>query len=349
MIVNYQSWPDVAVLVDSLAKSPAVGSGACEILVVDNASAQPIPASLLEPRSGLRLLLQDENAGFSSGVNVGWRASRANWLLVLNPDIVAETNLIENILARIKDYAERPEGEPGVVGFGLRNPDGSPQPSVGVFPNLFRTLREQLIPRVRRKYQPDWRVRPGLVDWVTGACLLLNGRMLADVGGMDEEFFLYHEEVALCRSATRRGWRVEFDPSLTVVHLRPLQNRPISPKMRVITRHSKLLYFRKHLPGWQFSALTRVVLLEARIRGAWSRRRGQTEQARSWQTVEQVARELGAGTSKGGRAILALGEAVEAADDEPEEPAEPRRPRKPQRDSPRQFHGKSHGTRSLQP
>ena len=73
--------------------------------------------------------------------------------------------------------------------------------------------------------------------------------MLDELGGMDEDFFLYYEEVALCRSARRRGWRVEYDPTVEVVHLRPLQNRPVSPKMRVITRHSKLLYFRKHLPA----------------------------------------------------------------------------------------------------
>ena len=87
---------------------------------------------------------------------------------------------------------------------------------------------------------------------------------------MDEDFFLYHEEVAFCRVAQRRGWRVEFDPSVSVVHRHPLQNRAISPKMRVITRHSKLLYFRKHLPRWQFRTLAAIVSLEAAIRGGWS-------------------------------------------------------------------------------
>ena len=65
-------------------------------------------------------------------------------------------------------------GPPGIVGFGLRNPDGSPQGSVGVFPTLARSIREQFIPRSRRKYQPGWRIRSGRVDWVTGACMLVN-------------------------------------------------------------------------------------------------------------------------------------------------------------------------------
>ena len=97
---------------------------------------------------------------------------------------------------------------------------------------------------------------------------------------MDEDFFLYYEEVALCRAAPRAGWRVEYDPSVAVTHLRPLQNRALSPKMRVITRHSKLLYFRKHLPRWQFLGLSWIITLEARVLGDWSRWTGRTEEAR---------------------------------------------------------------------
>ena len=91
---------------------------------------------------------------------------------------------------------------------------------------------------------------------------------------MDEDFFLYYEEVAFSRAAQRLGWRVEYDASVTVVHRHPLQNRAISPKMRVITRHSKLLYFLKHLPRWQFLSLAAIVSIEAAIRGLWSQAPG---------------------------------------------------------------------------
>jgi N-acetylglucosaminyl-diphospho-decaprenol L-rhamnosyltransferase len=345
IIVNYRSWPDVLTLVSSLAESPGVNSGTCEILIVDNASPEPSPTSLLDPGPGIRLILRSDNAGFASGVNAGWRASTSPWLLVLNPDVIPDAGFVESVLDRIESYGKRPEGEPGIVGFGLRNPDGSRQPSVGAFPGLFRTIWEQLIPRPRRKYQPDWRVKPGPVDWVTGACLLLNATMLEAVGGMDEEFFLYHEEVALCRSAHRLGWRVEFDPGVSVVHLRPFEYRPISPKMRVITRHSKLLYFQKHLPPWQFAALSAAVKVEARVRGIWSVRRGNREEARSWQAVEKVAKGLEAGTLEGGRAVLNLAETVEDDADDPE-PA-PRLLTSIQ--APSTIHGTSHGTRRLQP
>ncbi len=348
VIVNYRSWPDVVRLVGSLVESPSVCLGTCEIVIVDNASPEPVPPRFLGTTTGLRLILQPENGGFSSGVNAGWRASRGRWILVLNPDIVAGPELIERVLDRIDRYEGSSGPRPGVVGFGLRNPDGSRQPSVGVFPGLFRTVWEQLIPRYRRKYQPEWRLRPGPVDWVTGACMLLNSTMLEDVGGMDDDFFLYYEEVALCHSARRRGWVVVYDPGVSVVHLRPLQNRAISPKMRVITRHSKLLYFRKHLPPWQFAALNSVVRVEARVRAAWCRVRSRAEEARSWRAVERVAKLLGAGADLKGRAVLTLAEAVEEPLEDDEEP-DHRGILSTARDSPRKIHGRSHGSTALQP
>jgi N-acetylglucosaminyl-diphospho-decaprenol L-rhamnosyltransferase len=344
VIVNYQSWPDSVRLARSLADSPSIAAGLAEVLVVDNASGEPVPASLLRPIPGLRLILRLDNDGFSAGVNVGWKASGSPWLLVLNPDVVVDGEFLGQVLGRIEGYGRRIDGAPGVVGFGLRNPDGSRQPSVGAFPGLLRTLWEQLLPRSRRKYQPDWRLRPGPVDWVTGACLLINRRLLDDLGGMDEDFFLYYEEVALCRSASSRGWAVEFDPGVALVHLRPLQNRAISPKMRVITRHSKLLYFRKHLPHWQFTALVGAVRWEARLREAASRARGRAVEARSWRVVARVATLLAAGADLRGRAVRIMAEAVEDPTDESEGPGLPTA-----RDTPRQTHGRPQGTRPIQP
>ena len=145
---------------------------------------------------------------------------------------------------------------------------------------------------------------------MTGACVLVNGALLESLGGLDEDFFLYYEEVALCRSARRRGWRVEYDPSVEVVHLRPLQDRPVTPRMRVITRHSKLLYFQKHLPRWQFLGLCAVVAAEARVFGSLARVCRHDEAARSWRAVARIERALRAGRELVGRDVLALADAV---------------------------------------
>jgi len=311
IIVNYNSWPDVVRLVDDLLTDSGFSSDLCEVIVVDNASQGPIPPELSQDRAGLLLVTRVENGGFAVGVNAGWRASRGSWLLLLNPDVEIEPGFLGRTLDQLDRYETSPRGAPGIVGFGLRNPDGTWQGSVGVFPSLARTLREQFIPRVRRKYQADWQVRPGRVDWVTGACMLVNARMIRELGGMDEDFFLYHEEVAFSHAAQERGWRVEYDPGASVVHHSPLQNRAISPKMRVITRHSKLLYFQKHLPHWQFRCLVWIVSGEAALRGTLAGLLGRGEEARAWKAVGKIARSFRSGDVIRGREVLKVAEESE--------------------------------------
>ncbi|MGC8640480.1 MAG: glycosyltransferase family 2 protein [Isosphaeraceae bacterium] len=309
ILVNYNGWPDITRLLGTLLNEPAFRSGRLAVVVVDNASEGPIPEQLLSPPpGGLRLLLRPDNGGFAVGVNAGWRLAQSPWLLVLNPDVEVEVGWIDQVIERVEQLDRLPSGPPGIVGFGLRNPDGTPQGSVGVFPSLFRTIREQFIPRSRRKYQADWRIRPGPVDWVTGACMLVNSRMIAELGGMDEDFFLYYEEVAFSRRAQDLLWRVEYDPSLSLIHRHPLQNRRLSSRMRVITRHSKLLYFRKHLPAWQFRALCWIVSAEALVKGLGARILGREPDRQAWKTIGKVARTMRAGVDVKGAEVRKLAE-----------------------------------------
>lgn len=205
IIVNHDSWPDVSRLSASLADQPVYTSGRCQIVVVDNASRGPVPTHLSAFRPGLRLVARPDNGGFAAGVNAGWRVAQSPWLLVLNPDVEVARGFLAEVFERIERYDADPNGPPGIIGFGLRNPDCSPQGCVGVFPSLARTIWEQFIPRSRRKYQAGWRIQSGPVDWVTGACMLVNSKMIAAVGGMDEDFFLYYEEVAFSNTAHQQG------------------------------------------------------------------------------------------------------------------------------------------------
>ncbi|MEW4567449.1 glycosyltransferase [Tautonia sp. JC769] len=293
VIVNFNSWPDCELLVEAMAAALSRSDGRCELILVDNASDDPPPPGL-RGRPGIRVLLRPDNAGFAAGVNTAWRESAARWLLLLNPDTLAEPDLPAKIVARIDAYEARPGGPPGIVGFALSNEDGTRQHSVGSFPTLFGCLREACTPRSRRKYWSLDRTRPGPVPWVTGACLLVQGSVLEQLGGMDDDFFLYHEEVALCRSASDRGWSVEFDEAITLKHLHPLQSRGVSPVLRVVTRHSKLLYFFKFRPRWEALVLARVIDCEARLRQAACRWLGRSAEANAWMAVGWIARTLDA-------------------------------------------------------
>ena len=292
VIVNYAGWPDVERLTAKLASAPEVGEGFCELIVVDNASPGPIPKTMLNPPGGVRLVARLSNDGFAAGVNAGRRVSQAPWLLMLNPDVDVEDDFLPRLFSRLDHYETRPTGIPGIVGFALLNSDGTRQGSVGVPPSLPRCVVEPLIPRARRKYQPASRVQPGPVAWVTGACALARTEMLTQVGGMDDEFFLYYEEVALCEAARRAGWSVEYDPKLEVVHRNPLQSRALSPMMRVVTRHSKLLYFRKYLPRWHSNGLCRLIAIESAVRRRLSAVLRKREEARAWRIIADLARQF---------------------------------------------------------
>ena len=104
--------------------------------------------------------------------------------------------------------------------------------------------------RARRKYHavaPEQRCR---VPWLTGCCVLLRRDCYEQLAGFDEDFFLYYEDVDLCRRATERGWSVWYEPALTVTHHRPLHARSVPAHLRLFTRHASLTYARKHWPGW---------------------------------------------------------------------------------------------------
>lgn len=272
VVVNYDSWPDILAHAAMLGQAPELQSGTVEAIVVDNHSPTPAPAN--RPKlHGLTWLDLPDNGGFAAGVNAGWHAARGEWLLLLNPDVKLDTGTIGHVLALLDeiDSLSTPQRQIGIAGVGLTNPDGSRQPSVGAFPTAVRGLLELFLPRNRRRYQIGLPQKPGPVDWVTGAFFLVRQATMNQLGGFDTDFFLYFEETDFCRRARSSGWLTWFDPRLNICHQKPLQNRAVSPMIRLWTRHSRLLYFRKNRPRLEFQIMLRVVRLEAALKSrlAW--------------------------------------------------------------------------------
>ena len=111
------------------------------------------------------------------------------------------------------------------------------------------------------------------VPWVTGGCLLVRRDCFEQVRGLDETFFLYYEDVDLCRRARSAGWSVWYEPDLRVTHHFPLHSRRVPAPLRLVTRHALLTYARKHWAGWQAKLLCGIVWTEALARETLARRR----------------------------------------------------------------------------
>jgi GT2 family glycosyltransferase len=152
VIVNYCQWRNTFRLTKSLRRSDAIHEGEAEIVVVDNHSPDHKLRRRLGRARGVTLQRFSRNQGFAKAVNAACRASQGDWILLLNPDVTASPDLLDQIDRHLRD-ARRVSADVGIIGLGVRNDDGTPQPSCGRLPTLARTLAGLFLPRSRRKCQ----------------------------------------------------------------------------------------------------------------------------------------------------------------------------------------------------
>jgi len=239
-----------------------------EIIVVDNASHDGSADMVAAEFPQIRLIRAPHNLGFAGGNNLGHAAARGEFLVLVNSDAFIEPGALRRGLARMR---RRPEV--GLAGGLLVGKDQRPEPSARRFPSplndfLSLTGLAALYPHSRffGRFDRTWAnpLNPAEVDWVPGAFCIIRRAALATVGFFDERFFLYYEEVDLCRRLRAAGWSVWYWPDLKAVHWggessKTLSDQRVSNHGRQLTlwrMRSALLYYRKHhgfLAAW-FSA-----------------------------------------------------------------------------------------------
>jgi GT2 family glycosyltransferase len=284
VVVNYCQWRNTARLVRQLRRSVAVRTRTADVVVIDNHSPPHPLARRLRRLSGVTVRRTRRNLGFARAVNRGCRVGvRSRWVLLLNPDVTVPDGFLDEVLAAV---AADPSA--GVIGFRLRNRDGSDQASSGPNPTLLNTLAGLLLPRSRRKCRHVGGAGRQPVPWVTGGCLLVRRDCFEALGGLDEGFFLYYEDADFCRRAADAGWSVLYDPAVEVTHHWPLHSRSVPAPLRLMTRHALLTYARKHWSGWQAAALSGVVWLEAVSRQAVAAVRGDRTAVRCYGQLRRL-------------------------------------------------------------
>lgn len=265
--MNPAASPEISVLIpayngsrwiaETLRRLPgAAGETTFETIVVDNASTDGT-ATICGEAASVQVLVNATNKGFSKAVNRAARAARGQTLVVINQDLYLQPN-------SLKIIHEFLSSKKGIVGGALAFADDAAQPSCGPFPTLTGTLWRQLLPRRIRKYnlQPPPTNKASTVDWVTGAFSAFNREVFDRIGGFDEEYFMYYEDVDFCLRARAAGFKSYFLPSAKAVHVSPHSERGDVPDwLNREVRFSQLAYFRKHRPRWEqgvIRALNRV-------------------------------------------------------------------------------------------
>ncbi len=196
-------------------------------------------------------------------------AAKARFIYFLNPD----TELLPGSLWALYNGINEDETI-GAIGPQLRYTDGALQSSRRRFPGLLTgffesTWLEQMWPRnpwTRSYHLADWPADARQdVDWLVGAALLVRGEVLAALGGFDPQFFMYSEEIDLCRRIKRAGWRVVYDPGAIVIHAEGRSSGQVSARRHILFNRSKVRYVCKwHGPMWA-ELLRRYLLLEFRL------------------------------------------------------------------------------------
>ena len=194
-----------------------------KVVIVDNASTDGSADGLATDRVHLDIVLNTENRGFAAGCNQGAKAGSAAILLFLNPDVRVRSDTVERAARYLADPAH---SGVGVLGVQLLDTDGHVQRSCARAPTVRSLLLQTLfLDRICPALVPphfltEWDhedTRP--VDQVMGAFLMIRREVFAKLGGFDERFFLYFEDVDLCLAARKDGWAVIHYAGAQAEHL----------------------------------------------------------------------------------------------------------------------------------
>lgn len=230
------------------------GAVALDVLVIDNASrdGSHVDAVARHPRT--RLIENRENVYLSPAWNQGLRETAAPFVLLLNPDAEFWRGTLAELVA-----VARAHPRAGIVGPRILNPDGTVYASGRAFPDLTDAIGHAFLGTLRpdnpftRRYQlGGWdRTSAREVDWVSGCAMLMPRAALEAVGGFDEAFPLYGEELDIASRLRDAGWSVLYTPEVEVIHEIGVST---GRSRRTLVMHSDSVfrYYRKHRAhGWR--------------------------------------------------------------------------------------------------
>jgi GT2 family glycosyltransferase len=249
LIVTYNSRAHIGACLRSL--EPALAGIRGEIVVVDNHSSDGTVDAVRAGFPGVRIAALDRNRGFAAGINAGLAASSGARVLWINPDATYLSGSIQEVLDWMSAHPKA-----AIVGGRILDPSGEIQRSARSFPSYGAVLgaRHSVLTKMlpnnpfsRRFLRSDStysEIEP--VDWVSGAFLVHTRTIAEQLGGPDERFFMYFEDVDFCYRAWRAGQEVYFHPGMTIEHYVGGSSRQ-RPAALLVARHRSLWrWYAKH-------------------------------------------------------------------------------------------------------
>ena len=217
-------WNDLKVIKDCLGSIYAnTHSTEFEVIVSDNGSTDGSIQFIHENFPRVQVIENGRNLRFSKGNNVGIRASKGDYVLILNPDTIIHDGALDQIIA----FADkRPEA--GAFGCRVLNSDGTFQGCIWPFPTPRSewcwALQLNFLARFSEWFHPGryvgWKGdKERTVGWPAGCFLLVRGELLRRLDGFDEKFFYYYEDTDLCKRVWAAGYSILYTPEMSITHL----------------------------------------------------------------------------------------------------------------------------------
>lgn len=232
-----------------------------------SAVADEVAASL-----GGRVLTSAENLGYGGGANLGLATSTSEWAVVANPDLVWEPGSLDVLLE-----AGEAEDRAGSLGPALLNTDGTVYPSARAVPSLRQGIGHAVLGRVwpsnpwSRDYRREHEVAGNhsrTAGWLSGACLVLRRSALKDVGGFDESYFMFFEDLDLGERLRDSGWINLYVPAARVTHVQGVSWKS-KPELMIRAHHaSAKLYLHRRYSRWYHAPLRAAISAGLWTRGA---------------------------------------------------------------------------------
>lgn len=257
------SWNTRELLRECLASLEATCRIPHEVIVVDNGSEDGSAEMVKSDFPRVELVENGINRGYAGATNQAIDLAQGEMIVLLNSD----TRLHEDTLGEMSEFLDSC-AEAGAAGPVLRRANGSLQRSWGTLPSLGTELARALL--LDRVGSLPWngKVSPCEVGSLMGACLMVKRAALKEVGGLDEGFLHYGEDVDLCWRLKRAGWKLYFLPRLEMTHHGAASSRRVRRQAWLNYHRSKCRLFRKHL-GPSAAAMAKLLLAtEALVKGA---------------------------------------------------------------------------------
>ncbi len=252
IIVNWNVLPLLKRCIFSICKN--IKDINYEIIVVDNDSkdgSKTYLKGLEEKRDNVEIILNNKNLGFATANNKGLKIAKGKFILFLNPDTEITSNTIEKLMQELEN-----NNDIGIIAPKILGVDGKHQPSVRAFPSILSQILIFLklhhifpnTPVLKKYFQHNFDYKKQQeAEQVMGAAMLARKQALDKVGYWDENFFLWFEEVDLCKRIKQAGWEIVYTPKAQILHHGGESfAQMMGLKKQNIYNKSAIYYFKKH-------------------------------------------------------------------------------------------------------